>query len=241
MLRILLSFGLVVLAGLSAPLHAQISVSRTIIEFAAGDGIEDVDLVNRGDFRIFLDLELAEIVHPERDEPERRALDDPRTAPVLVSPAKLVVAPGERRRIRIIRREVDGERERIYRLALKPSTGGLDLGERDARLKRTGIQILLGYDLLIMDRPETLQPKVVVSRRDDRIRFENRGNTNVLLREIRHCPRGVPNDEACIDLPANRLYVDETLELALPPLAGVRDTEVRLLKMIGNRAEREIF
>ncbi|MEE9320110.1 MAG: hypothetical protein V3U76_06670, partial [Granulosicoccus sp.] len=111
----------------SSTAQSQITVSRSVIEFGKDGVIQDIEVMNTGDFKIYLDMTIAEIIDPESESPTRVQLDDPRTAPVLVSPKQLLVPPGERKRMRVILREPAVERDRVFRLAVKPYTGALKI------------------------------------------------------------------------------------------------------------------
>ena len=196
----------------SATVTAQITVSKSILEFNEGNLIQDVDVVNSADHKIFLKMSIAQILQPESEEPERVELTDPKTAPVLVSPTQLMVLPGQRKRLRLILRKVPKDKDDIYRLSIKPFIGDITL-ENNGGGKASALKVLLGYDLLLLARPENAAADLQVTRTDRSLTFENRGNTNVLLRRMIQCDAA---EENCENLTPNRIYAGEVYTVELP-------------------------
>ena len=226
--------------ALAAPAsaRAQISVDQSVFEFTPENVTQDLEIRNDGDFRIYLDLKVAEIVEPGSQTPRRVELDDPRVAPMLVSPQQLMLLPGQRKRVRLIMREPAVEVDRIFRLAVKPFTGNVELGAAQPGSTSTGIKVLLGYDILLLSRPATLAPELRVERTDSTLAVTNTGNTNVLLRSITQCGIG---GRDCVELSPNRLYAGERLELALPKVGPAELFPVEIVQAIGLRSSRASY
>ncbi|MCB1757093.1 MAG: fimbria/pilus periplasmic chaperone [Gammaproteobacteria bacterium] len=208
-----------VLAGLLALLlaqatSAQVSVSRSVINFKAGEQIQDFDVLNTADHKIWLSLQASEIIDPTSATSRKVELNDPRTADVLVTPSRLLLPPGQQKRIRVIMRNPAGEKERIFRLAVLPHTGRISLADNAPAQLSGGIKVLLGYELLLISRPENPTPEIQARRRDDSVEFINTGNTNVMLQRISQC-FAVTGD--CLELPTKRLYPGESLTVAIDP------------------------
>ena len=110
----------------------QITDALCMIELGAGAPVQDIEILNNGATKAYLDLSIAEIVDPGAAEPTRVALDDPRSAPVLVSPRQLLVPPGARKRVRVILREGSEGTDRVYRLRVEPYSGKARLAEAGA-------------------------------------------------------------------------------------------------------------
>ena len=210
----------VALALLPGAALAQLTVDRSIIEFAPDARIQDIEVANTGDYRLYLDLSVAEILEPETEEPVRRPFDDPRTAPVLVTPKQVLLPPGERKRVRIVMREADAERERVFRLLVKPYVGKVDVAREGPEDKASAVKVLVAYDLLLLSRPARPAPRLEVTRTEDSIEFRNEGNTNILLRKVRQCD---VLRQDCTDLSTNRLYAGETWKVALPVRGSADD------------------
>ncbi len=214
----------------SSTAQSQITVSRSVIEFGKDGVIQDIEVMNTGDFKIYLDMTIAEIIDPESESPTRVQLDDPRTAPVLVSPKQLLVPPGERKRMRVILREPAVERDRVFRLAVKPYTGALKIDDTVGDKKASAIKVLVGYDLLLLSRPVNANPDVMVTRHVDHIEFVNKGNTNVLLRKIQQCDLA---ESDCEELQPNRLYAGESYTVTLPKIGTSEEYPVKVWKAVG--------
>jgi len=214
----------------SSTAQSQITVSRSVIEFGKSGVIQDIEVMNTGDFKIYLDMTIAEIIDPESETPTRVQLDDPRTAPVLVSPKQLLVPPGERKRMRVILREPAVERDRVFRLAVKPYTGALKIDETSGDKKASAIKVLVGYDLLLLSRPPNANPEVAVTRYNDHLEFVNKGNTNVLLRKIEQCDA---TESDCEELQPNRLYAGESYSVELPKVGTAEEFPIKVWKAVG--------
>ena len=232
---------LVALVALCAllPAHAQLTVDQAVLEFGDGTRTRDIEVGNSGDFPLYLDMSVAEILEPHSAEPVRREFDDPRTAPVVVSPKQVLLRPGARKRLRVIMRERSADEDRVFRLAIKPYTGKVNVNGADPDARASAVKVLVGYDLLVLSRPSEPEPKLDVTRTDGAIEFRNAGNTNILLRDIRQCDASVPDD--CVELEPNRLYVGETYRVELPRRGPAERYPVRVLRSVGLDSAREMY
>ena len=230
-LRRLLPLALLTLSATSA-VQAQITVDRSVIEFTGGAAVQDVEVMNNGRTKAYLDLKVAEIIDPGSDEPTRVELDDPRTAPVLVSPRQLLVPPGARKRLRVILREASADTERVFRLRIAPYTGKARLEEPAEGEKATAVRVLVGYDLLLLSRPADARADLKVTRGPDSMEFRNEGNTNVLLRRIEQCERDAAED-SCVEIGPSRLYAGESYRIDLPLQGPAERFPVKVLQSVG--------
>lgn len=238
-MKFVLSTVLFLLVSLSEEAaHAQITVNKSVLEFSADQKIQDIEIFNSGQFKIYVDLKVAEIMNPEEAQPERVVLTDPRTAAVLVTPQQVLVPPGQKKRVRIILRDAPATRDRVFRLALKPFTGDLKLEGTGSVGKTSAIKVLLGYDLLLLSRPLDLQPRLEVSRTEQDITFTNSGNTNILLRRIVQCRK---DKSDCSEMQPNRLYAGESLQVELPLKGSAEDFPVEIWKTVGRQSSRDVY
>lgn len=222
----------------AATARAQITVNRSVIEFGPDARVQDIEVRNGGENKVYLDLSVAEIVNPESESPTRVALDDPRSAAVLVSPRQLLVPPGGRKRVRVILREGASEVDRVFRLRIAPYTGKARLAAPGGDKKSSAIRVLVGYDLLLLARPADARPQLEVKRDEDTIEFRNKGNTNVLLRRLAQCEAGVDPDAAdsgdrCVELSPNRLYAGETYRVTLPKRGPASRFPIKVWQAVG--------
>lgn len=210
--------------------HSQISVNRSVIEFTKSAKVQDIEVLNSGDHKVYLDLKAAEIINPESANPQRVELTDPRTSPLIVSPRQLLVPPGERRRMRVILRKSATDTDRVFRLSVKPYVGSVKIDQNGTDKKSSAIKVLVGYDLLLISRPSTLNPDISVKRDNNSIAFHNRGNTNVLLRKIEQCNS---DGGECKEIQPNRLYAGETYKVDLPHTGGASLYPVNVWQAVG--------
>lgn len=231
-------FSTIALLLINSGAHAQISVNQSVIEFTPREKIQDIEVLNTGDFKIYVDMQVAEIVNPESDDPVRKEFTDPRSAPLLVSPKQLMIGPGQRKRVRVILREPATTIDRVFRLSIKPYTGKLKLAEQSGDTKSSAIKVLIGYDLLLLARPANPNPDIKVTRTANSIEFRNRGNTNVLLRKITQCDK---SGSECVELQPNRLYAGESYKLDLPLTGSADQYPVEIWTAVGLENSRVMY
>jgi hypothetical protein len=78
----------------------------------------------------------------------------------------------------------------------------------------TAIKLLVGYDALVIVRPEVPQARVVGRREGTALILTNEGNTNAELFGGEQC--AVPGSPGCATLPARRLYAGASWTVPLP-------------------------
>lgn len=220
------------------PVNAQIIVDQSVLEFDPSQKTRDLEVRNEGKDKIYLDLKLFEIIDPHTDNSQRVKLADPRTAPMLVSPEQVLVLPGQRKRVRVIMREPAGDIDRVFRLSVKPYTGKVNLGPGEAGKTTSGIKVLVGYEILLLSRPEKLTPQMKIERSESSLALTNTGNTNVLLRKISQCEK---TGDDCIELQPNRLYAGERLEIELPKKGSAEQYPVEIIQTVGLRSSRATY
>lgn len=187
---------LAVLASAAVPFStasAQIALSQVIIDFQPGkDSRQDVEVWNKGSDRAYVAVEPAEIMNPE-------------TLGLLVSPARMILEGGQRKLVRVAEIGAPPERERVYRVTVKPVVGTITATQ-------SGLKVLVGYDMLVLVRPAHPQPSVSFSRSGDTGTFRNDGNVSVELIDGRQCDA---SGKTCSELPAKRLYAGAQWSLPL--------------------------
>ena len=107
----------------------------------------------------------------------------------------MILEPGQRRLVRVAS-IAPSQRERIYRVTIRPVVGQLTQGP-------SGLKILVGYDMLVVVRPSDVKPHVRGSRIGDRLTLTNDGNVSVELADGQACE---PSAGKCEELPGGRLY-----------------------------------
>jgi P pilus assembly chaperone PapD len=196
-------------AAVATPLstaHAELVLSQLVVELAPG-GAEraDVEAWNNGRERIFVAIEPREIVDPGKGSESGLMDPDPDKLGLLVSPARMILEPGQRKLLRIAS-IATGDRERVYRVTVKPVVGQLSS-------EASGLKVLVGYDLLVLARPGAPKPHVSGTRSGDQLTLRNDGNVSVELVDGKECD---PSLKICEDIAGGRLYVgaEKTLKVS---------------------------
>jgi P pilus assembly chaperone PapD len=191
----------------AAPAGAELVVSQLIVELkAGGPRTADVEVFNNSDERSYAIVEPREIVNPGTAREERLTSPDPARLGLLVSPARFILEPRQRRTVRIAAIGDAANHERVYRVTLKPVAGEVSGSE-------SGLKLLVGYDLLILLRPPTVRSAIRSERKGSSLTLINEGNASVELAEGRQCDAGGDN---CRALPAKRLYAGASWSQQLP-------------------------
>jgi P pilus assembly chaperone PapD len=205
------SAALALVASAAAPVSpagAQIAVSQVIVDFQPGkDPRQDVEVWNKASDRAYVAVEPAEIVNPGTPAESRRGDPDPEKLGLLVSPARMILEGGQRKLLRVAEIGPAPDRERVYRVTVKPVVGPVTSA-------RSGLKVLVGYDMLVLVRPAHPQPNVSFSRSGDTGTFRNDGNVSVELIDGRQCDS---SGKICSDLPGKRLYAGAQWSEPLQP------------------------
>lgn len=208
--------------GIVAGASADMVLSDIIVDLQAPQEMRfDIEVWNSGVEPLFIEIEASEVLEPAGDESLREKLVDPRTAGLLASPKRLVVAPDERKRVRLAARKMPTDRDLVYRVAFIPKENTMRTTQALA------FKVLIGYEVLVLIRPPKGRPQLVVSRDGKHLHFENNGQSSVLLRKLESCPRAgrateVDGEGGCVELPGNRLYAGEKWDVELPLDGPVR-------------------
>jgi Mat/Ecp fimbriae periplasmic chaperone len=216
-------------AGANSAAHAELVLSQVIVDFLPGKPMrEDIEVWNSGSERMYVSAEPFEIVAAGTPQERRVAVALAENSGLLVSPQRLVLEPGERRIVRVAATGARPPSDIVYRLAVKPVAGAIS-AETDA------LKVLVGYDALVLVRPETVTGTGTVdARRSGRtLTLTNTGNTAQELFDGRQCDAGGGN---CQALPAKRLYPGAAWEQELP-----YDTEVSYKTAIGPTVRERTF
>jgi len=194
-----------------SPLSANMVLSEAIIHFEPGKPLrKDIEVENPSAENLYVEITPAVVAEPGTKSEQRIAITDPRESGLLVTPNKLVVPPGGRKLVRLVSLEPLGNEERVYRVTFKPVVG-------DIESDHIGVKVLIGYEVLVLMQPASPEPNLVTKRSGNSLSFENKGNTNVLLREGKQCPNGVSQDsEKCQSIRGKRLYPGNSWSVDLP-------------------------
>lgn len=196
---------------LTGPALAELVVSQLIVEFRPdGPRTADIEVFNNSDERSYTIVEPREVLNPGTPSEQRVASPDPAKLGLIASPARFILEPRQRRTLRIAAIATAPERERVYRVTVKPVTGDVSGSE-------SGLKLLVGYDLLVLVRPPVVRSAVQAQRNGSRLTLTNNGNASVELAEGAQCDLTGKN---CQPLPAKRLYAGASWIQDLPAPRG---------------------
>ncbi|MBW6526469.1 hypothetical protein KZ813_06410 [Sphingomonas sp. RHCKR7] len=195
-------------ATLAAPAHANIVLSQVVVDFTAGSDLaQDIEVANDGKDVAYVAVAPFEITAPGTPEERRTAIVDPEAGGLLVSPQRLILQPGERKAIRVAAIRPRAATDRVYRVTVKPVAGPVSATV-------TALKLLIGYDVLVIQRPAAPASRVVATRAGETLLLRNEGNTNTELYDGKLCADASP--ASCRALPSRRLYPGATWSQTLP-------------------------
>ena len=190
----------------AVPARAELVLSDLIVELQPGKEMRhDIEIWNNSPERTFVATEPREVIDPALPSQTSHRDPDPEKLGLLVSPARMVLEPGQRRLIRIASLSAGTEREHVYRVTVKPVVGGIESDN-------SGLKIVVGYDVLVIVRPTQPLANVTSKRSGRNLTFSNSGNVSVEIIDGRQCNAG---SAQCTSLPAKRLYPGATWTVQL--------------------------
>lgn len=202
----------------TAGARADIVLSQLIVELSPGrHAREDIEVWNNSSDRAYVATEPSEVIDAGKPTEHRLREADPAKLGLLVSPARMILEPGQRKIVRVAFIAPAADRERVYRVTVKPVAGQLSSD-------RSGLKILVGYDALVIARPLQRKSNVVATRNGEELRFTNAGNVSVELVGGQQCDAGGKN---CTNLPAKRLYAGAEWTQKLK-LAAAADYSIKI-------------
>ena len=200
---------LAVLALAAAPniARAGLEVAPVIVDVQPNQPPRgDIELFNDGTETLYVVVEPSKIENPGDAGEKRVRLVDPQALGLLATPNRLVLEPGQRKFVRIALLMPPGGTDRIYRVTVKPVIG-------DVKASETGLKILIGYDLLVIQRPAKPEASIVASRAGDTLTLTNAGDTNAELFQGQQCDA----QKHCTALPGRRLYAGASWTVPIQP------------------------
>ena len=217
LLKAVLIQGLFIIAALfSGKLYAALVVNRSIITYDnPAVNREDVVIINSDtEENLFVQVDPFVVVDPGSDNQQLQPLAITDNPDFLVTPNRLVVAPGGRSLVRFLNLQPPGDRERVYRINLTPVTPPVELeGNADGQVESL-LEVVVAYQILVIVLPENPDP-VMQMDRDGRIAtFRNTGNANYLLTDGRQCDPDTL--DSCVPLEDRRVYPGNQWRLNLP-------------------------
>lgn len=197
----------------SIPARAEMILSHVVVDLKPGQPPrDDIEVQNTGPDRLYIVAEPAEILDPGTRFQRRVTNPDPAASGLLVSPRKMVLEPGQRKLVRIASVDLRSDHDRVYRVTVKPVAGELSA-------RSTAVKVFVGYDVLVIRRPQSMAASVVAERSGSTIHLRNDGNTAVELFDGQQCNAA---GERCDALPATRLYSGATFDVSVRYATPIR-------------------
>lgn len=219
---LLLAFWIGVFA--TNPALANMALSNAIVHFEPGEPTrQDVEISNMGTEPLYVKIEPKVVLNPGTDAEERALITDPREHGLLVTPNRLVIAPGSAQVIRLVNIKGADDAERIFRITARPIAGEFEA-------TTSGLKVLIGYEVLAIVYPQNPKPNLEVTRTGRTLTVTNTGNTNVFLQEGFQCKDPKAAVEDCTALPGKRMYPGMQWVSELP-----HDLPVRYYQSVGTR------
>jgi P pilus assembly chaperone PapD len=191
----------------AAPCEAEISLSQIIIDVAPGEAlVRDVEVANLAKDKAYIEVTVFRIANPGDMPMKRETAANPNELGLLATPAKMVLAPESARLIRLILLNPPDASEHVWRVSVVPKVG-------EIADDRTGVKLVIGYEMLVFQRPETLRIDVSFTRQGKVLTATNNGNTNVLIPALNQCTA----PEICQKSAGTRVYPgrSEVIKLSL--------------------------
>ncbi|MEO6359598.1 MAG: hypothetical protein ABIO43_03360 [Sphingomicrobium sp.] len=200
--------------GVATPLlqtegaNAQIVLSQLVVELQPGKVSRmDIEVLNKDSERAYVVVEPRQINEPGIPGEQSVRNPDPAKLGLLVSPARMVLEPGQHKLLRFADIGATADKERVYRVTVKPVVGGIE-GEQ------SGLKILVGFDVLVLIRPARPVTAVSAVRSGNKLVWRNSGNVSVELTDGRLCQAGEAG--TCLKLSGKRLYAGSSWAVELP-------------------------
>ncbi|OED44641.1 hypothetical protein AB833_01255 [Chromatiales bacterium (ex Bugula neritina AB1)] len=192
----------VAFSGLS---FADMRINKSIVNFYPDDlPRQDIEVSNISNKALYLQVEVKEVLNPGTSSQKSHSSIKVEDVEFLASPAKSIVAPGGKRKVRLMNLGEPGDSERVYRVTFRPIPV-------ETEAEKSMVQVLVAYQTLVIVRPKQIEQKIIANRSDKSLILQNRGNSNVLLQAGKMCQ----SKNQCTDLPAKRLYPGNELLVSL--------------------------
>lgn len=215
--RTLIAIAIAALVGATAPASAELILSQMVVELTLSSRTADVLVFNDADEKAYVLIEPAEVLSAGTPGEKRISNPDPRSSGLLLSSTRLILEPRQKRLLRLAATSIPDEKERIYRVVVKPVVGDVDA-------KESGLKLLVGYEMLVMVRPARAGPISIDARRTGSdITLTNLGAASIELMDGQRCLNAKLK---CTPLPAKRLYAGASWT---QPVPSSEEVEYRVL------------
>ena len=190
---------------------AEIEVAPILVDVIGSKmNTQDIRVTNIGDEIAYVKITPKLITNPGSAEEKLLVIDDPSKLGLLVSPRIMKISPHKFKLVRLVFTQKAGLTDRLYRIDIQPTVGDLLLPKKSNEI---GIKILVGYGVVVIQRPTKLDVAISIERQDKTLIVKNNGNTNVILSNGKQCDA---KGNKCQELPPKRIYAGQIWEQELP-------------------------
>lgn len=208
MYSFLRAFTLILISGAMSQVSAGIYLDKIVVEFNP-DGLPREDIVVFNDDtrdNAYVDITIHEVINPGLENEERILVENPQDANLLVTPAKMVVAPGSEAQVRLVSLNQNSANDQIFRVTFTPVLAPFaDEG--------SAVRIVVAYQALVIVPPNNPNADLSYEANDGVLTFTNNGNSYIKLENGELCGQLLAS---CVDLMATRLYAGNTWSVELP-------------------------
>tara|TARA_R100001143_G_C3356395_1_gene132622 strand:- start:1492 stop:2226 length:735 start_codon:yes stop_codon:yes gene_type:complete len=201
---------------MNAQAQAALVVNRSIITFDDPTvNREDVVVINSSnEENLFVEVTPFSVVNPGTEQQELIPLQIDDNPEFLVTPNRLITAPGARSIVRFLNLQTPGEEERVYRVNMVPITPPAELEGGEENAVNSRLEVVVAYQILVIVPPADPQAVMNMEREGQQAVFTNTGNANYLLTDGQQCDPFDAN--TCVALEDRRIYPGNTWTLDLP-------------------------
>ncbi len=194
------------------PAQSEFVISNAIVEYNSRSGKQiDIQLISSSAENDYIEISVDEVINPGAEDEQRIPLDDPTRGGLIVTPDRMILTAGSRKTLRFVLLDDLSEKEQIYRVTARPVIKGVSTENK------MGLKILIGYEILVIVRPQFSEPGFDITRNGRILNISNTGNTNILLQQGKQCPK----PDNCISTPSLRVYSGRKETISLPHDAKV--------------------
>lgn len=185
-------------------------LDKVIVNFDPKTPRQDVRITNDKGENLYLKVDVLEVQNPGEPNEKRVLVKDPSKSGILVTPAKMIVAPNAHKLLRIVNLKPNESKERIFRINVTPILPPLS-----SPSEKNQVRIVVAYQILALIAPKKAIQDIETSREGKAVSITNNGNAYVYFTQGKQCdtPKG---DTNCQELPSQRLYAGNTWKLELP-------------------------
>lgn len=187
--------------------QAEFILSSEIIDFCKENPKQqDIEVINTGTDNDDIQAEIYEVQNPGTEKEEHIQVTNPELAGLSITPDKMELPAGAHKMLHLNVIKQADDKEHIYHVVVKPAI-------RVDSHPELAIKNVLGYEALVIIRPNDEVYKIESSRNGKKLALFNSGNTSVFLQGGKQCEKDELN---CQNLEPARIYPGQKADVSLP-------------------------